>query len=517
MRYSLGFISLLILSSALGLAPPTVDLSGDPLAATAPSTQPGKDAPTTQPRRDRTERQPATRPTSEPASQPASAPITSQAATAPSTQPATQPTTQPANKPKEHFLAIVGGILHPVSGPEMRGATILCKESRIQAIGRHIKLPEGTEILDASGMHVYPGLIAANTRGIVGSEPPEDTTNIYSTNLRLANAAGLTTVVTGNTAAKVSFGSLDGIVLRKNLFIKLRYRSASDRRKLREALEKVRNYLRDKEAYDREKARRAARAGDTDKSEKTDSEPELKEPEERAIKGGNEKYLKLIKREKAAIIRADNRSGLTAICELVRDFDIRVVIQGAMEGWTIPSRLGRAGIKAIVSPRRQSNRDERKNLAHGGSIENAGTLYEYGVEVAVTPSSTGISLMGLAGRDLMNLPMEAAYAVRGGLPETAALESITLTAARILGIDDRVGSIDVGKDADLIVCDGKLLNFFTTVQWTVVNGQIVYDKAAESLFADIRPRTPTTQPAKFKFWPRPFKRPSITTQDADKP
>src|SRR5690606_25678910 len=75
---------------------------------------------------------------------------------------------------------------------------------------------------------------------------------------------------------------------------------------------------------------------------------------------------------------------------------------------------------------------------------------------------------------------------------------------RVLGIDDRVGSIAPGKDADFIVTDGPLLDFYTQVHWTVINGRIVYDKAEESLFGHIRPRTPTTQPAPYKFWPRPF-------------
>ena len=504
-RTSLFLILGLILVSSLGSIPasmPTV-VPVATVATTWPSTQPEKDTPTTGP-----SSRPSSQPTSQPSTQPTSGPAsraTTSTTTTTASAPASEPTTKPA-KPKDRYFALRGGIVHPVSGPDIRGVTILCKNGRIKAIGRHPNLPDDTEVLDAEGMHVYPGLIGANSRGIVGSEPPEDTTNVFSTNMRLANAGGLTTVVTGNMAAKITFGSVEGMSLRKDLFVKLRYGKATERRRVRKALEEVRQYLRDKEDYDRKKAERDARGKGEKKSEDDDDgDDDLKPPDESAIKGGNAKYLQLIKKEKAAITTANSRQELTAICELAEEFGIRFVVRGASEGWTIPGRLGRAGVKAIVTPRQVPNRDDRRNQPHGGSIENAVILYDHGVDIAVTAQSSGISLMGIGGQDLLNLPMEAAYAVRGGLSEPAAIESITLAAARVLGIDDRVGSIEVGKDADFILCDGKLLHFFTTVQQTIVNGRVVYTKSEETLFADIRPRTPTTQPAKYKFWPRPFK------------
>ncbi len=494
MRYALPILALL-LSATLGLSPSSLPLAASHAsltASTAPATQPTT-SPSTQPTSRPTSgptSAPASQPTTSPATQPASQPTTSQTATSKAAEEtASQPASQPA-EPKDQYLAVIGGVVHPVSGPTRRDVTILCKNGKIQAIGRHLSLPDGTERLDASGMHVYPGLVASNTRRIVGSEPPEDTTNVFSTYLRLANAGGLTTVVTGNTAAKATFGSLDGIVLRKNLFIKLRYRRPAERRKLREALDAVRNYLREKEVFDKKKA---------------GGNKEAKAPDEAPIKGRNAQYLQLLKREKTALIAADSRKELIAVCDLAGNYGIRIVIAGATEGWSIAGRLGRAGIKAIVTPRRVRDRDERLNQPTGNTIENAAILWDHGVDVAITAPSSGISLGGLAGRDMLNLPMEAASAVRGGLPESAAIESITLTAARILGIDDRVGSIEIGKDADFIICDGRLLDFYTTTQWTVVNGRTTYDKADESLLADIRPRTPSTQPAKYKFWPRPFK------------
>jgi imidazolonepropionase-like amidohydrolase len=125
--------------------------------------------------------------------------------------------------------------------------------------------------------------------------------------------------------------------------------------------------------------------------------------------------------------------------------------------------------------------DESTNRPTGATIENARILHEHGVPVAVAVRGY-ISTGGMAGRDLQHLPMEAAYAVRGGLPDKEAIKAITINPARILGIDDRVGSIEIGKDADFIIVDGDLLHYQTHVRWTVVNGRIAYDRLKDTLF-----------------------------------
>ena len=101
--------------------------------------------------------------------------------------------------------------------------------------------------------------------------------------------------------------------------------------------------------------------------------------------------------------------------------------------------------------------------------------------------------------------MEAAFAVRGGLPEEAAVQAITLDAARILGVDHRVGSIEVGKDADFAIVDGDLLHYMTLVRWTVVNGRVAYDKKKEGLLDHIRPDGDRNAPPPSDYWPRALK------------
>jgi hypothetical protein len=77
---------------------------------------------------------------------------------------------------------------------------------------------------------------------------------------------------------------------------------------------------------------------------------------------------------------------------------------------------------------------------------------------------------------------------RGGLQQDAALRAITIDAAEMLGIEHRLGSIEVGKDANIIVCDGDLFHYRSFVQWAVVDGKMMYDKQRSSYFAHIRPR-----------------------------
>ncbi len=95
--------------------------------------------------------------------------------------------------------------------------------------------------------------------------------------------------------------------------------------------------------------------------------------------------------------------------------------------------------------------------------------------------SSSVSLDGIAGRDLTSLPLEALYAIRGGATEKAALASLTIVPARLLGVEDRLGSIEKGKDADVLIMNGQPLDYRTYVETALVNGKVVYDRSKDRI------------------------------------
>src|SRR5215831_16083615 len=159
-------------------------------------------------------------------------------------------------KPKDKYLAIENAEVHPITGSVLSAATVLVKNGKIDQVGRDVKVPDDAKKIDAKGLKVYPGLIAINSNNIVGREPVMDNTDPFSLQITLALAGGITTVVTGDSAAKLTYGSLDGHLLRDNLFVRLNYAqtSASQRAKVRTDLKKAKDYLRAKAEYDKKKA-----------------------------------------------------------------------------------------------------------------------------------------------------------------------------------------------------------------------------------------------------------------------
>ncbi|QDV09103.1 imidazolonepropionase [Planctomycetes bacterium Poly30] len=372
----------------------------------------------------------------------------------------------------DKFLALVGGEIHTGLGGVLRNATLLAKNGKIHSFGYDVDVPEGAEVVDLGGMRVYPGLIAVSSSGLFGGGGDlANSVDPYSQNMTLALAAGITTAVNGNTVAKLKRGHVKGLVVKEDAFESLSYSNGNPQGQLKvnENFQRASEYLREYRAYEEEKR----------------SNKDAKEP---SRKGVDDKSVSILRGEIRPRFAANSRTDLMEIAELAQRFGFRPIVEGAREGWTIADHLGRAGVTAIVTPRTRRGKDERQVAEGGSSIENAAKLYQHGVPVVVVPASNGISLGGIVGQDLLHLPIEAGFAIRGGLPEQAALESITLEAARVLGVDYRIGSIEVGKDADLIVTDGDLLHYQTFVQWAIVDGEIVYDKQEEMFFAHIRPR-----------------------------
>jgi len=398
-----------------------------------------------------------------------------------------------ASKDEPKWLAITGGTVHTVTGPEIRGATVLCRDGKIFAIGHRLSIPEDAKVIDATGLHVYPGLIGMDSSNLIGRGNPADSTDVFGLSGTLARAAGLTSLVSGGTVAKLKNGTVEGMVVATNMFEDIRYSTNQPRQRaqVRKGFEDARDFLRRVELY-RDPSTRPEGA---------------QQPQERELSREARSALRLLRGQAKAQAFANDAASLVALSELAQQYGFEIVIRGVTEGWTVPERLARAKMSAVIVPRDRTEPDERANRTTGATIENAAILTRHGIEVAVLPPGpyfgpgTGIGLSGLGGRDMLNINMSAAYAARGGLSERDAVRTLTINPARMLGIDHRLGSIEIGKDADLIITDRPLLDYMMLVRYAIIDGEIAYDKYAEGIFGHVRPTDPDAEHPR-DAWPR---------------
>jgi hypothetical protein len=400
-------------------------------------------------------------------------------------------------KEKDRYLVVVGADIYTGLGEVLRDGRLLAKNGKIVAIGyddfevpgldfdQDVPAEERDyelEILDASNVkngRVYPGMVSMTSSGLFGgSGDLRSTIDMFSNNMILGLAAGITTSGQSSLTAKLKRYipgpnardyDFEGVVIGGKTLSTTSWGSAASKRSLHEKYERASEYLRSYREW----------------QVLVKSDKGLKEPSKSGV---DSTALGVLRGEVFARFNSDYQDDLSSIAKFAMKYGFRPVINGCREGWIVADELGRAGAMAILTPRDRRAKDERLVAKGGSSIENAAILHSHGVQVVVVPGTTGVSLDGIAGRDIMHLPIEVGFAVRGGLPEDAALASVTTVPARILGVGHRVGTLEVGKDCDLIVTDGDLLHYQTFVQYTVIDGDKVYDKQDELYFAHIRPR-----------------------------
>ncbi len=168
---------------------------------------------------------------------------------------------------------------------------------------------------------------------------------------------------------------------------------------------------------------------------------------------------------KAHVHRVDDI--FTAI-RIAREFGLNVTLDHCSEGHLIAEELAAEGFPAIVGPDLASrSKIEVQNMA----FKTVGILNKAGVMTAVTTDHP-VSL-------IQSLPLCAGMAVKAGLKLEEGYRSITIYPARICGVDDRVGSLEVGKDADIAIFSGNPMEVFTETLYTIIDGQVVYDSAAD--------------------------------------
>ena len=439
----------------------------------------------------------------------------------------TESKTAAAKKEDKHkVLALVGADVYTVSGEVIHGGTVLVKDGKILKVGQDIQVPEGSTVVDAKGKYITPGFVALSMAGVGlrqagaggqggGGRTPKlsDSLDPYDRNMKFCLGVGITTgcielggggagrfgrsedesdeqqvcpccglailptepigptIPTVPTArrhavVKMSFGQVDGMLVSENPFHHITgsgLAGSLNHFNWRENIRQAHKYV--KQLAEHEKA---IKAGE-------DSTPPRKTV--------SDDLIRLVKKEIPLRTDASSVSQIRDMLKLARELDYNVLLENPYEAWLIPEELAEAKASVVFTPRLRRRAAPGQENTSGSSIELAGYLEKTGVPFAVVTQKNNVSMDGVdGGRDLTGFGLEAAFAVRGGCSEKTALASITLTPAKLLGLDSRIGSIDAGKDADLLILNGPPLDYRTYVETAYVGGKVAYERNTDRVY-----------------------------------
>jgi len=392
---------------------------------------------------------------------------------------------------KPERLAVVGARIHTGTGAVIPRATLLVKDGKVEGVGAGLFIPPGTETIDASGLHLCPGVVAMRLSGVGlsgRSKSYADVLNPYDFRVKYALAAGITSSIEGrstsaNCVIKMTYGDLDHMLVAEKTMVGMGASSLAstrrtDREKLRKLVEAFTDWKRDYRAW------RTKVAGG-DKQAKEPKTPKTVADLARVYKGEAVLWIE----------GPSRREQLAPVLDFLHRVNLPAVLNSPTEGWTMAPRIGRARCMAVVSPRVFQPRDEKAMEPRGSNIRIAAILAEAGVPVACFPARSrfgggGLGFSGIFGRDMHTPFMEPAFAVRGGLDQEAALASVTRVPALMAGVEHRVGTLEKGKDADFLLVNGHPLHYQALVERTFIEGKCYYDRGKEPIYRDIPRREP---------------------------
>src|SRR6266850_1668074 len=179
-----------------------------------------------------------------------------------------------------------------------------------------------------------------------------------------------------------------------------------------------------------------------------------------------ETFVRLLKREIPLLVNAQRAQDIISALRLAKEFNLRLILDGAAESYLVVDEIKAANVPVIIHPTMYRAGGETENL----SMETAATLRKAGIQVAL---QSGYETYVPKTRVVL---FEAALAAANGLTLEEALATVTIDAARILGINNRVGSLEKGKDGDLALFDGDPFEYTSHVIGVVINGKIVSEE-----------------------------------------
>lgn len=378
------------------------------------------------------------------------------------------------------MLLIKNGLLYTMEADHPMLGDILIQNGKIVRISENITVPNGIEIIDAKGLQVLPGFIDAHSHIGIAEEKISSNTDATNENtnpitpcmraidaitpmdsaFHNALAAGITGVMVGPGSANAIGGQF--------AFIKTSGRCIDDMLVLAPAAMKIAFGENPVSTYGTNGNIPSTRMGIAslireelflakqyfDAEQNSAASPDFTK----------ECYRELFEGKiplKAHVHRTDDI--LTAI-RIAKEFGLSLTLDHCTEGHLIAEKIAESGFPAIVGPSLASRTKDEVSVS---DFKTAGILQKAGVTVALTTDHPVSRIQ--------HLPLCAALAVKEGMDRMGALRAITIDAAKICRVDDRLGSLAPGKDADIIICDGDPLSLETSVLKTIINGEIVWE------------------------------------------
>ncbi|MCP2169212.1 amidohydrolase [Goodfellowiella coeruleoviolacea] len=383
-------------------------------------------------------------------------------------------------------VAITGGYVVPVDGDPIDGGTVLVRDGKIAAVGPagEVSVPEGVRVVDASGSWVLPGFVEAHGHigvheegeGWAGNDTNEmtdpngarlralDGINPDDEGFRDALSGGVTSAVIkpgsgnpigGQTVAVKCWGrTVDDMLIRNPVSVKSALgenpkRVYGDKKVLPSTRLGVAAVIRD--AFTKAQDYKAKRAHAAAEDKPFDRDPTL------------EVLVKVLDGELPWCQHTHRHDDIATALRLADEFGYKLVVNHGTEGHLLADVLAERDVPVIIGPlfTTRSKVELRRR-----SLRNPGILDRAGVRVAITTDHPVVPINFLVH--------QATLAVKEGMDRTAALRSITVNPAQMMGLDDRVGALKPGLDGDVVIWSGDPLDVMSRAQRVFVDGREVY-------------------------------------------
>lgn len=357
-----------------------------------------------------------------------------------------------------------------------RGTVVVSDEGKIRAVGADVRIPPGAKTVDAAGMTLTPGLVDAYSHlGVVNQglgwagDDADESTDPNTAHVRVLDSvypfdAAIAEARSGGVTTAQVVPRPTNVLAGEALALKLRTVGTADQMVLKRptgiagGLGEV-----PKAHYGGSKKLPATRMGIA----AVLREALVKAQEYAADKGRDlrlEALQPVIRGELSLELVAHRADDIATALRVAREFGVKLTLLGATEGFLVADLIAEAGVAVAAGP----------SLAERGRQETREVSFRLPVALQKASVRTAI-VTGHPEMPVQYLNIAAGLAAAAGLSDDEALRAVTLTPAEIIGVADRVGSIEIGKDADLVLWNGDPLELVTRVVWTMVEGKVVYE------------------------------------------